>query len=137
MVARSLLLVGMVLLTSCSAANNVSTTLPKKEATLAQKSGFTFAIQNTQGKHLGFLLMVGSASGDCIFRSLPTEANNFETPESEHLYQLQTYGEFSWSKKQNNEFEIFNQEGNKVAWINGTELKTNKFTFKVVDASEK
>ncbi len=57
----------------------------------------TFAIQNTEGKHLGFLLMVGDGKGgDCIFRSLPQDAELFESEETKLLYEMQLLGEFSY-----------------------------------------
>jgi len=61
----------------------------------------SFAIQNEKGKHLGFLLMVGSDNvGDCIFRSLPSESDGFECAESELLFNLQSLGEFNYSRSE-------------------------------------
>lgn len=58
----------------------------------------SFAIQNMEGKHLGFLLFSGNGnSGDCIFRSLPSEREQFDSSESELLFNLQNSGEFDYS----------------------------------------
>ena len=57
----------------------------------------SYAIRTPGGEHLGFLLTSGGpGSGDCIFRLLPFEAGNFDTPESEYLFTLQQHGEFQW-----------------------------------------
>lgn len=57
----------------------------------------SYAIQNMEGKHLGFLLFAGNEnSGDCIFRSLPSETAQFDSSDSELLFTLQNSGEFSY-----------------------------------------
>lgn len=156
MLIRFLLSIGIILLASCASTKDESTrsqprettlkkvstpsqkgeTTIKEETTVPKEAGLTFAIQNSNGDHLGFLLMVGSTSGDCIFRSLPATANNFDAPETNHLFALQNQGEFSWEMQQDKTITIFNQSGNQVAWVNGTELKTDKVQFTLVDASK-
>lgn len=142
MLIRFLFSIGIIFLVSCAGTEDVKINplkeeeTVKEESTVSQKSGLTFAIQNSNGDHLGFLLMVGSTSGDCIFRSLPANPNNLETPESNHLLTLQNQGEFSWKMKQNNAIDIFDQSRDQVAWVNGTELKTDKFQLTLVDASK-
>lgn len=57
----------------------------------------TYAIQNSEGQHMGFLLMAGGeTSGDCIFRSLPRESELFDTNDAKLLYEMQLLGEFSY-----------------------------------------
>lgn len=143
MLIRFLLSIGIILLASCtSTTEEVNTrsqqeeSIVKEETTVPQESGLTFAIQNSNGEHLGFLLMVGNAVGDCIFRSLPANEDNLDTPETKHLFALQNQGEFSWEMQQDKTITIFNQNGNQVAWVNGTELKTDKFQLTLVDASK-
>lgn len=156
MLIRFLLSIGIIFLASCTSIKDESTrsqpretnikkvstrlqkgeTAIKEETTVPKESGLTFAIQNSNGDHLGFLLMVGSTSGDCIFRSLPATANNLDTPATKHLFALQNQGGFSWEMQQDKTITIFDQSGNQVAWVNGTELKTDKFQLTVVDASK-
>lgn len=62
------------------------------------------AIKNAAGRHIGFLLSApnyadpdtGIEHGDCIFRSLPTDANDFPDPLAEELFSLQQHGEFEF-----------------------------------------
>ena len=64
------------------------------------------AIQNPSGRHIGFLLSTpnyaepdtGIEHGDCIFRSLPTEAEDFSDPLAEELFSLQQQGEFEFRR---------------------------------------
>lgn len=141
MLIRLLLSIGIILLASCTSTKEVNTRsqkeepIIKEETTVPQKSGLTFAIQNSKGEHLGFLLMVGNTVGDCIFRSLPASADNLDTPETKHLFALQNQGEFSWEMQQDKTITVFNQSGKQVAWVNGTELKMDKFQLTLVDTS--
>ncbi|RXJ66756.1 hypothetical protein CS022_24505 [Veronia nyctiphanis] len=57
----------------------------------------SYAITSEEGKHLGFLLLAGDeAQGDCIFRSLPRESEQFDSVEYELLFNLQNAGEFQY-----------------------------------------
>lgn len=59
----------------------------------------TYAISTVGGDHLGFVLLDGdSRQGQCLVRSLPAEPENFDIPESEYLYTLQTLGELQWQR---------------------------------------
>jgi len=60
------------------------------------------AIKNPAGRHIGFLLSAsnhadsqsGDESGDCIFRSLPSNGDDFDDPLAKELFSLQEKGEF-------------------------------------------
>ena len=66
----------------------------------------TIAIKNPAGRHIGFLLSApnyadpdtGIEHGDCIFRSLPTNAEDFVDPLAEELFSLQQQGEFEFRR---------------------------------------
>ncbi|MEM7146212.1 MAG: hypothetical protein AAF591_13830 [Verrucomicrobiota bacterium] len=62
------------------------------------------AIKNPAGRHIGFLLSApnyadpdtGVEHGDCIFRSLPRDTEDFDDPLAEELFSLQQQGEFEF-----------------------------------------
>lgn len=64
------------------------------------------AIKSPAGRHIGFLLSdpnyadpdTGIEHGDCIFRSLPTNADDFVDPLAEELFALQEQGEFEFRR---------------------------------------
>lgn len=64
------------------------------------------AIKNPAGRHIGFLLSApnyadpdtGIEHGDCIFRSLPSDAEDFSDPLAEELFSLQQQGEFEFRR---------------------------------------
>lgn len=64
------------------------------------------AIKNPAGRHIGFLLSApnyadpddGCEHGDCIFRSLPTNAEDFADPLADELFSLQQQGEFEFRR---------------------------------------
>ena len=92
----------------------------------------SYAIQNMEGKHLGFLLFAGDEnSGDCVFRSLPSETAQFDSPDSELLFTLQSSGEFSYAV--NAGVTHISQLNNSAAIsINNNSLNVNDAKFKVV-----
>ena len=93
----------------------------------------TFAIQTTDGQHLGFLLFAGGPeSGDCIFRSLPNESGNFDIAESEHLFDLQQRGEFRWSRRGDESIAIEDSDGALVAELSESRLTSSAFVFNVL-----
>ena len=73
------------------------------------------AIKNPSGRHIGFLLSApnyadpdtGVEHGDCIFRSLPTDADDFADPLAEELFALQQQGEFEFRKSMSNGEQIY------------------------------
>ena len=88
-----------------------------------------YAIQNLEGKHHGFLLM---ASNDCIFRSLPTESEQFETVEAELLFKLQNIGEFQYSKI-GSVINIANPNYSELISITDSILNIGSYKFKVIE----
>lgn len=71
----------------------------------------TYAISNTEGDHLGFILLSGGPdAGDCLVRSLPVNGDKFDLPESEYLYALQQMGELRWERV-SEEFRICGPDG--------------------------
>ena len=62
------------------------------------------AIKNPAGRHIGFILSApnyadpesGVEHGDCIFRSLPRDGDDFDDPLAEELLSLQQQGEFEF-----------------------------------------
>ena len=64
------------------------------------------AIKSPAGRHIGFLLSApnyadpdtGIEHGDCIFRSLPANAEDFVDPLAEELFGLQQQGEFEFRR---------------------------------------
>ena len=65
----------------------------------------SIAITTEDHKHIGFLLLApdesvhgGVETGDCIFRSLPADAEDFEHPLAERLYGYQQIGEFRYQR---------------------------------------
>lgn len=92
----------------------------------------SYAIQNMEGKHLGFLLFAGDEnSGECIFRSLPSETAKFGSPDSELLLTLQSSGEFSY-KVNAGVTHISHPSYSPVISINNNFLSVNDVKFKVV-----
>lgn len=56
-------------------------------------------LQNADGAHLGFMLCspdLGQPSGDCVFMAAPGQAELFETPAAERLFQRRAAGESAW-----------------------------------------
>lgn len=56
-------------------------------------------LQNADGAHLGFMLCspdLGQPSGDCVFMAVPGQAELFETPAAELLFQRRQAGESAW-----------------------------------------
>ena len=93
----------------------------------------SYAIQNRNGDHLGFLLMAGeNNNGECIFRSLPGKPELFETEESDLLFHLQEQGEFTWIVTTEG-IEITNEATGSSAVISNGVLKIKGFNFNVVD----
>ncbi len=98
----------------------------------------SFAIQSKDGRHLGFLLLAGGpGEGDCIFRSLPTESEVFDLPESDHLYDLQRQGEFRWADVGDGNFRIEDATAQTVAEIIGDKMTTSELEFLVVPLKSK
>ena len=64
------------------------------------------AIKSPAGRQIGFLISApnyadpdtGIEHGDCIFRSLPTNAEDFTDPLAEELFTLQQHGEFEFRR---------------------------------------
>ena len=93
----------------------------------------SYAINNENGEHLGFLLIAGEGkNGECIFRSLPNKPELFETEESKLLSILQEQGEFQWSVTSNG-LEINNQITGSKAILNNSVLTINGHIYNVVD----
>jgi hypothetical protein len=93
----------------------------------------SYAIQNSEGKHLGFLLMAGdNGSGDCIFRSLPNEKGVFDSVESECLYELQCMGEFTY-RLEGGQTEICNSHKSIVLKGGSILADNNKFRVKKLE----
>ena len=93
----------------------------------------SFAIQSTDGQHLGFLLFAGGpAEGDCIFRSLPSDSEGFNLPESDYLFELQQRGEFRWIDVGDGSFRIECDSEETVANIVGGQMKSSSHEFRVV-----
>ena len=93
----------------------------------------SFAIQSKDGLHLGFLLLAGGPlEGDCIFRSLPSESEGFDLPESDYLYGLQQQGEFRWAVVGDGSFRIENDAAQMVAEISNGQMTGSNHEFLVV-----
>jgi hypothetical protein len=95
----------------------------------------SYAIQNTDGEHLGFLFVLAEkegSGGDCIFRSLPFTPELFDAPESELLFHYQELGEFQWAVTQQG-LEIQHPETGETAAITGDTLNINGLIYRVVD----
>lgn len=98
----------------------------------------SFAIQSKDGLHLGFLLLTGGpVEGDCVFRSLPSEPEGFNLPESDHLYELQQQGEFHWADVGDGSFRIEDAAAKTVAEIIGAQMTTTNHEFLVVPLKSK
>lgn len=90
------------------------------------------AIKNPAGRHIGFLLSApshadpdtGIEHGDCIFRSLPPNAEDFADPLAEELFSLQQQGEF--------EFHMITSDAGQTYEIRSSEIDGYDF---VIDAS--
>ena len=62
------------------------------------------AIKTEDSRHIGFLLLApnaadpntGTEMGDCIFRSLPMQADDLSHKLAERLYEYQQQGEFEY-----------------------------------------
>jgi len=95
----------------------------------------SYALQNKDGEHLGFLLLAGEGGkGDCIFRSLPNKSELFETPESEILSHFQELGEFKWNTR-DKKLEIEHPETKKCAVIENGEMEIDEYIFKTISIS--
>lgn len=93
----------------------------------------SFAIQSKDGLHLGFLLFSGGpAEGDCIFRSLPSESEGFDLPESNCLFALQEHGEFRWASVGDGSFRVKDASAQTVAEIIGGQMNASNYRFLVV-----
>ena len=93
--------------------------------------GYTYAIRTVEGQHLGFLLMAGGPeAGDCIFRSLPFDSENFDIPESTHLYALQQQGEFQW-RLSDAVFLVLDGEGVPIASIRKDRMTSSSLSYEV------
>lgn len=91
----------------------------------------SYAIRTLGGEHLGFLLMAGGpGSGNCIFRSLPFESENFDIAESEYLFALQQQGEFQW-READAVCRISDHQGNPIASIRDSRLTSSEFCYAV------
>jgi hypothetical protein len=56
-----------------------------------------FAIHNSEGQLLGFLLMTDKESfGECIFRLFPKKSHTSETKDSDMLQRLQAIGKLKY-----------------------------------------
>jgi hypothetical protein len=92
------------------------------------------AINNAAGRHIGFLLSAsnyadpdtGIEHGDCIFRSIPTNADDFTDPLTEELLLLQQQGEF--------EFRMFTSDGGQTYEIRSPE--TTGYDFVIGSSGE-
>jgi len=95
-------------------------------------SNMSYAIQNTNGEHLGFLLLSGEGeNGDCIFRSLPKNPELFESNETKLLYSYQEQGEFQWLVTSDG-LKIKHPSTGNTALISGNELNINGQLFKII-----
>ena len=96
----------------------------------------SYAIQNIENEHLGFLLMDGgSSSGDCIFRSLPNKSEIFETEVSKILSQLQNLGEFQYTDS-DEEISINHTALTEPIVIKDSFFYLNNQQFKVVEMGD-
>jgi len=93
------------------------------------RSIMSFAIQNMEGRHHGFILM---AEKDCIFRSLPNESDQFKTIEAELLFELQNIGEFQ-HEKTGAVIKITNPNYSEVITIADSTLNIGGNKFKVIE----
>ncbi len=92
----------------------------------------SYAIQNENGDHLGFLLMSDKNDiRDCIFRSLPIKSNLFESKESEILFNYQELGEFQWNKTIDG-IEIKHPKTGNNAFLSDGKLTINNAKFNIV-----
>lgn len=93
----------------------------------------SYAINNVNGQHLGFLLISGDEeSGECIFRSLPNNPDVFDSEESQLLHNFQEQGEFHWNVTSNG-IEITHPKTESKALINDEELRINGLILKIVN----
>jgi hypothetical protein len=56
-------------------------------------------LQSADGANLGFMLCnpdLGQPSGDCVFVAAPAQADLFDTPAAQLLFQRQGAGESAW-----------------------------------------
>jgi hypothetical protein len=92
----------------------------------------SFAIRRLSQDHLGFILMSGEkAEGDCIFRSLPRNSKDFQSPDSLLLFELQERGEFSWLQK-SGKITIRDDHDSVVARIENNKLYIGNYVFEVI-----
>ena len=95
-------------------------------------AGASYAIRTLEGQHLGFLLMAGGPDrGDCIFRSLPSDTQNVDIPESTHLSALQQQGECHWHTTESAVL-ILNDDGEPVASIANDRMTSSRLSYEVV-----
>ena len=92
----------------------------------------TYAIRRISKEHLGFILTSGGPnSGNCIFRSLPVNSNDFDAPDSVLLYDLQVRGEFRWLREGDTVL-VKDDHGLVIARISEGNLSIGDFTFETV-----
>ncbi len=91
----------------------------------------TYAISNTEGDHLGFIVLSGGPeSGDCLVRSLLVESDKFDSPESKFIHSLQLLGELCWEQVKD-EFRITDSEGIEVLVEKAGRMTGAGFVFSV------
>ena len=91
----------------------------------------TYAISNTEGDHLGFIVLSGGPeSGDCLVRLLPAESDKLDSPESQFLHSLQLLGELFWEQVKD-EFRIADSEGIEVLIEKAGRMTGSSFVFSV------
>jgi hypothetical protein len=64
-----------------------------------------FALQTTNGKHIGFVLGAPSFQaecGDCVFILVPATAEGLDTPLGRAISELKLAGEHRWQKRNGN-----------------------------------
>lgn len=72
-----------------------------------------FALQTTNGAHIGFALGAPSfkvEGGDCVFMLLPMTAEGVDTPLGRVISELKVAGEHQW-QKQNGDIEVLGASG--------------------------
>jgi len=95
----------------------------------------TYAVSNTEGDHLGFVLLSGGPdSGDCLVRLFPAEADHFDLPESKPLQALQAHGELYWERVAD-AFYIYDPEGDIALTEKGGRMVGYGFEYLVEEIS--
>ena len=95
----------------------------------------SFAIQNKEGEHLGFLLIAGEGmNGDCIFRFLPSNPALFSSQDTALLRSYQEQGEFQWQRSSKG-LMIKNANTGSEAILNDNKIEMNGQKFTVINMS--